>query len=83
MSDLLVETSGGYQEHHLTLTRRQQIEAFTQAPHLRALGACFAVGLQRLPDGGQQIVLSHWLCEEMHCASLESLHRHGNIAMAG
>jgi hypothetical protein len=50
MSDLLVETSGNDEEHHLTFARRQQVEAFTQRSHLRAGRTLLSVGFQRLPD---------------------------------
>jgi hypothetical protein len=34
-------------------------------------------------DGGQQDVITEWLCQEFDCPRLHGLDRHGHIAVAG
>src|SRR5262245_6268244 len=81
--DLLIQETGGYVRHHFVFTGRQRFEISSKLRNRLFPSPPSAVPLERQLNGVQQILLPHWLGEELYCPSLHGSDRHRNITVPG
>src|SRR5438445_10892735 len=81
IGDLFTQETGNQPRQHFSFTRRERFIMPPQFGNFCLSQTSGTVALQRLLDGGQQILLTRWLGERLNGSCRHGPYSHRNIGM--